>query len=280
MMRALPVLLLVAACADPLPSRSEVEGLRVLAIRADAPEIRPEQTTLLDALYADPFGQCVTVEGRKGPEPRLWPVWTACVDPPGDDPLRCLGREGSWTLAPAASTVLEIPEAIRPTGEATIGVALHLCCGAGVLAQAIPPVCQGQMAVAVRHVAVSLDPENENPEIATLSFGGVEIPRESEGIAIPQCPDGCPEYRVTVVPSDESTETIEDPPGTFGTEGLFAAFAADGDATFSRPFDDRGMLASDLQLPPFPDGESKRVWVVLHDDRGGVDYRVVRVQAR
>ncbi|MCC6621062.1 MAG: hypothetical protein IT385_07390 [Deltaproteobacteria bacterium] len=62
--------LLGVACDDPLPEAWQVDGFRVLAVRAEPPEVAPGTTVELDALVVDPTG---------GPPPRM--TWYACIMP-------------------------------------------------------------------------------------------------------------------------------------------------------------------------------------------------------
>lgn len=58
-----------AACLEDLPDPSRVDSLRVLAIRADPPEVSPGAQVTLEALVVDPLGRDVTLH------------WYACLLP-------------------------------------------------------------------------------------------------------------------------------------------------------------------------------------------------------
>lgn len=59
-----------AGCDDGLPSVTEVTDLRVLAVRAEPPEVAPGQSVALDALVVDPQGRAPTSI-----------KWYACIVP-------------------------------------------------------------------------------------------------------------------------------------------------------------------------------------------------------
>jgi len=67
--RLLIAALALTACDDGLPSPAEIVGFRVLAIRADTPEVAPGATVTLDALMVDPQGRTPTM------------AWYACIIP-------------------------------------------------------------------------------------------------------------------------------------------------------------------------------------------------------
>ena len=99
-----------AACQDPLPRRSIIVDLRLLAIVGDPPEALPGQTVQLSALVVDPEERPITYE------------WAACVVPTGaddDDPeydkQDCLlrlanGESGVTHLGTGETAEYTVPE--------------------------------------------------------------------------------------------------------------------------------------------------------------------------
>lgn len=67
---ALATAALLAACGADLPSSSHVDKLRVLAVRAEPPEVAPGQETVLTALTAQPLVPAA---------PPLSRLWLACA---------------------------------------------------------------------------------------------------------------------------------------------------------------------------------------------------------
>jgi len=89
MRRYIPIVLTLAlgvatcGCNDDLPVPSRVDGLRVLGIQADPPEVAPGDTVSLKALLVDADGRSIEA------------AWTACVVPErGTGPLGGAGETG------------------------------------------------------------------------------------------------------------------------------------------------------------------------------------------
>ena len=77
------VALLAVGCNDdPYPNKSEVNTVRILAVRADQPYAHPGETVKLDALVVD---------GRTSPPVPMTMWWfpLLCVDPPGGQYYDC-----------------------------------------------------------------------------------------------------------------------------------------------------------------------------------------------
>ena len=81
MRRVLALALTASAvgCGADLPPASLIEKLRVLAVRAEPPEVAPGQKSMLDVLAVEPPVQ--QLDG--GPPSPLSYVWLACTIPPG-----------------------------------------------------------------------------------------------------------------------------------------------------------------------------------------------------
>ncbi len=73
------LLLVLGGCSNDLPAASFVDKLRVLAVRAEPPEVAPGATTQLDFLAVEPLVQ--QLDGA-APSP-LSAVWLACALPTG-----------------------------------------------------------------------------------------------------------------------------------------------------------------------------------------------------
>jgi len=261
------IVLLFAGCADELPSPSDVDPaeLRVIAIRAEPPEIRPDGEAAL-SLVTGGFADDVDV------------AWTACLDPAGEDPLRCLDRtlgEGAWRAPNGLETRLVVPPDEAPRQTRSIGIVALVCRGSVGDNLHSPAICGERASVtAVKRVGLSDAPENENPAIDAVSIGGVEIPTDADGMSMDACVDPCPRYRIFVDPSDDSAQTI---PGAGRREALLASFAADA-GVLDPAFDDDAPFEA-FWTPP-PGSIDARIWIALHDDRGGVALRDVLVEAR
>jgi hypothetical protein len=109
MIRALAtvaVVLAAAGCSNDLPAASFIEKLRVLAVRANPPEVAPGEWTSLDVLAVEPRVQ--QLDG--GAAQPLSAVWLACTLPEGAATVTpCgvgggLGSGGGATLSPPSCT--------------------------------------------------------------------------------------------------------------------------------------------------------------------------------
>ena len=89
-MAALP-LLAAGACSNDLPAASFIDKLRVLAVRAEPPEVAPGDATALDLLVVEPLVQQLDGGGAVP----LTAVWLACALPPGTLTVAPCGIGGS-----------------------------------------------------------------------------------------------------------------------------------------------------------------------------------------
>ena len=109
---ALAAALSAAGCTDPWRTAPFVDGLRVLAIRAEPPDLAPGQATVLDAVVVDP----------RDPSRLNTLVWLVCdPDPSSLDQPACAqtdtlqaiegGGDGESALDPS-----NLPPGLRPLG--------------------------------------------------------------------------------------------------------------------------------------------------------------------
>src|SRR5690348_9407335 len=85
-------------CSGELPAQDRVEKLRVLAVRAEPPEVRPGETTVFDALTVIP--PAFPEGGVDGGAPHFSYLWMVCQEAAGAQaPTACgvtaLGNGGS-----------------------------------------------------------------------------------------------------------------------------------------------------------------------------------------
>ena len=187
--------LLLGGCSSDLPAASFIDKLRVLAVRATAPEIAPGETTTLDALAVEPL--VPSLDGG-APAPLSY-VWLACALPTGTltvapcgvgsglsastmppscadqpaAPLCLIGTDATVEYhgdpgalaAGAASTQLLLTVAVADTSAGAIGCLLDIAANDGLPAN--PDHC----VVALKRLTVS-DPAqrtaapNANPTLA------------------------------------------------------------------------------------------------------------------
>ena len=102
-----PVAILAATgCAGDLPPAFRVDKLRVLAVRAEPPEVAPGNASTLDALLALPPAR----PGDDGGSPAISRLWLACRQLPSASALVACGTGGSN----GAGGLL--PDDLRPDG--------------------------------------------------------------------------------------------------------------------------------------------------------------------
>jgi hypothetical protein len=98
--------LLALGCTAPLPAASFVDKLRVLAVRAEPPELAPGETAALDLLAVAPR----VAQDDAGAPRKLDVAWLACALPPG-----------AATIAPcAAASPTSLPPSCRDAPHAPV----------------------------------------------------------------------------------------------------------------------------------------------------------------
>ena len=239
----------LTGCSEPLTPQSVVSGLRVVAVRAVPPTAAPGDTVRLDALVVDPFGE----------DRSLTRLWAACVNPPGDNPARCLQVGVPTVLGDADSLQVQIPADALASGErGTLGVLLYLCAGGTPTITDTGVECVGPGAsqiLAVKRVRIEAAPANTNPAID-----------EGEMPVLDRCSRDCGPHLLTLLASPGAADSYEDA-GAQRTEELVSSWLATS-GELEAPF---GFGAeTDVEWVP-PDGEGLVLfWFALRDDRGGV----------
>jgi hypothetical protein len=146
--------------------QSLVEKLRILGIRVEPPEPRPDEKVIIEALYADPRGK-----GRK-----IDFSWCMCMIDKEEDPQKCI-VPGSGMCIPEDSPRMEfklpkeVGEMLRQSlkGEITITLFLRI-------------YAQGEEAIAIKRIPVSNKNKerNLNPKIIKIMMNGEVLEVEEE----------------------------------------------------------------------------------------------------
>lgn len=267
-MRALALLVVLAGCGEALTPQSQVDKLRILAMRADRPEVGPGETVNVAALWADPLG-----EGRD-----VWFVWAACTVGPGADPRAC-DPEGDDVQLLGVGVGLDTvqvdvtEDALEGRDEAMVLVTVLMC------ADELPDIeegCPGESVVAYKRITVSSNPApNQNPRISAVSIGGTVLD-DRDVVRVPLCPTGdCPGYEISVLAEEGSAETYvgETPEGEAETdeELLVSYFATGGQFSQVRSIDPANADFRVAWRAPKDTGPLT-YWFVLRDDRGGITW--------
>jgi hypothetical protein len=244
---------ILAACGANIADPAIVTGPRILAVRAEPPEVAPGGTVRLDALVVDTAGSTTSYTWSLC---ILDPVLGAgsCTDPAHLTPLST-GKTAVLTVP--ANALDAIPAAQRATG-ISLFVALHVQTAGGT--GLVRPD-------AIRSVRVSenLTP-NVNPSLEWVTIAGSERP-------FPLLPDSY--VTIETKASIGSVQTYVDiPTGVTVKEVLRVHwFVSDGDIGDSTTEPDH---ATGLESTVWhhTSTDPPQVWVVLYDGRGGIDWRV------
>jgi len=274
---ALACLLGAAACSEDLPPQSLVDKFRVLGVRADLPEASPGETVRVDALLADPFG-----EGRA-----VSYLWAACILGPAANTEACMDPEAAGIIGLGFAPEFSFVAPPLPEGEdsAQVLVVLLVCAGGtfvlptadGGEVSGFPECSGGDGATAYKRVTVRETPErNHNPRFADVAIDG--MPLGSDPLELPACAEGeCRGQTLTAAVTPESVERYIEV--AFGEpverrEAVYVSwFATSGSFERIRSGIDHLEVG---WTPPAGPG-TVDFWFVLHDGRGGTDWRSARV---
>ena len=294
--------LALVGCSLDLSSQSEVDGLRVLAVRAEPPEVNPGQSTTLDALMAYPPSSPTP--------PMLSYLWLACQPPVTQiAPMPCsfdVPDSGQLTLPtcaaePGASVCLigldqvvsYTPDATSlaagPTGSVNLMMVVAdqvvgsaVACAQGAMATGVP-ANPDHCIITVKQLTVSQSSTpNHNPTLASFTLGSASL---LDGTATFTLTPTAVTLAVTRTPGSAELvngvyETLE--VSFFATAGQIS----DSRTTFQPVVCDQACQALDPPLstsspwtPPTPQDAISYVyngkidfWAVVRDGRGGVGW--------
>ena len=261
-MRRLAMVLLLGACNKSFTPAEHVEGLRVLAIKAEPPEVAPGAMTTLTALAVDTTGAQIIVD------------WAACTEAalPGNGIVNpdCLQYASAPFLAPLGSggAIMATLPMIDPNTfappDASGGLYLPIRARTHTSADQVDTIYQMRLAQG--------QPPNHNPTLAgvfVVAGDGSTTPLDET--APPEVSLGQTlKLRATFTP--DSAETYTGQRGTLTEELRIAWFATGG--TFSEPV--TGPEKPDTvfsAVDPVPaSGATIDLWIVGRDERGGTDF--------
>ena len=298
--------LVVGGCANDLPAASFIDKLRVLAVRAEPPEIAPGETAALDVLAVEPL----VPQADGGPPQPLTAVWLACPLPAGTltvEPCRSgsgvtvigSGLTSKYTaaadaLAGAASTEILITVAVADTADGA-----ERCLG-DIANNDNRPTDPDHCVVSLKRLTVSdraqVPAPNRNPTLADFyatSPGGVTEPvDDDQGVWTAAAGPDQAAWTIAAHRSDDAAEKKSD--GTYEAltvswfttaghlDGGRSLYLPEGCSTPSSCADrvpetgaDTTWYAPTLeQAAPHVDASGRvAFWAVIRDDRGGVGWR-------
>ena len=271
---------IASACGGDMAKSSDIVNLRVLAIRADPPEVKaPEGTDIavvsVDALVVGGQG-AVTYDWSLCLVPGVLTEGVLCLDEDAEIPLG-QGRSASVPIPSLESVMANVPAEFQ-------GFTIDLSSGLPVQVQLTVGDESDRTVTAIKSVIVSehQDP-NQNPVLDGLSLDGVELVAGE----VTDLPVGIEEFELVPLWSETATETYVDDEGLEQTEGLLFSWYTDDESTdFDKERSDERVPDNTLKPGSFEvdDEAVTRVitlWLVARDDRGGVAWlsrqlRIVR----
>jgi hypothetical protein len=295
--------LALTGCDPDFDPGTQVDSLRVLAMRADAPFAHPGDTVHLSALSYDPAAR-----------PIQW-AWAACLGALGSSVENCLEQLGADAAAgelillaqgegvdnidvPLPADALEgIP--LQARSQAFAGIVSVACPGnLEVLSidTRIPFRCTDpqsgaeldlhDMVVSVKRLYFRETEVNQNPVIDNILFDGEVWPSDeikevdgciSDDFTYDDCKDTG--HEISTLVSPDSFEAGSDEFGRSFSENLII-----------QHYNTDGMFKDEVRLANHPEtkwsarkgssGNTLSLWFVVHDDRGGVSWTTRRVHVR
>jgi len=262
---------LFGACQSfPDPPVSFVEGLRVLGIKAEPPEVAAGGDSALTVLAVDTAGNAIAA------------TWTECFMPPLPGQTvnpDCIDAASAGSLPPAGSG-LDITVTMPQVTAESLGAPDAT---GGVYFPFIAQVTGGadQVSAVYRLRLAQGDAVNHNPAILSLDN------TDSSGAAAPLDPQAptpvtagqALSLSATIAP--DSAESYVRADGTTVSEVVTTSwFCTAGELSFEKTSDAQPVtvLHLDKRLPPA--GSTIDLWAVARDGRGGTDYthRVLLLQ--
>ena len=269
-MRRLAFVLLAVACNKSFTPAEHVEGLRVLAIKAEPPEAAPGAMTTLTALAVDTSGAPITID------------WAACTEPaqPGNGLVNpdCLQKDTAPFLValgtgdPIAATLPTIDPNTFAPADASGGLYLPVRARANTSGDRVDVIYQMRLAHGM--------PPNNNPSLAgifVVAADGSTTPLD-EAAPLDVTLGQTLKLRATFTPDSE--ETYMGQTSMLAEQLRVSWFSTAG--TFSEPVtgnDKPDTIWSAIAPLPAP-GAAIDLWIVGRDERGGTDFvhRTLRFQ--
>ena len=276
----LALVLLATGCEQDFVPASYVAGLRVLAVKAEPPELAAGESGTLTMLAVDPSGRAFDV------------TWDACLLYPGvaaEINPACLTSEAATDFVPLGQGLaasLTMPERdLEQLGlpDATLGFYLPVRARVRAADAAVDAIYR------VRY-SLGLVPPNRNPTLEGVYLvpGPKNAPVAPEEL-VPLDEASPPEVRVgdevvlRAIFTPDSAEDylmLEGDPAAGATRTVTEIlrvfwYATAGDFSDDATGGDRpdSVLRLTQRLPPVgPDGMAVDLWIVGREERGGTDY--------
>jgi len=304
-MRALLAILLLGACSNDFDPPSLVTGLRVLAIQAEPPELAPGQTTTLTILRAGPLPDGTTFH------------WDWCQKPlqtgqSGTINPDCVQNQTADYLVPIGDgeqIQFTMPDVAFDKGQlglpdATLGLYLPLRVWISFPGDAAP-LNQNPLKVFYRlrlHIAqftangqtiVNPSKPNQNPGLSGIfqeigpDGGMTDLQLDENGVLEAKAGSKVTLRTYVTAGSDEPYLALSGDPSSMmlmpqTEEPRFFWYAAAG--RYSEDVTGEPKPDTELDLGDgkhyAPTGEPFDIWVVVHEERGGVAWKHAQIVAK
>jgi hypothetical protein len=262
---------LAAGCKNEFERASYIGGLRVLAIKAEPPEVPPGGSTHLEALVVDPVTTAIEATWTACPQPSAGgsgaTVDVACLDPDGGVPRTPLGTG----LTATATMPMVTPEALGPP-DVTGGYYLPLV---------LDTAAAGETVQAVYLLRYGLGgPPNHNPHLNALQIVRPDGTFEDTDEAHPSTVAVGATVVLHATVTADSIEDYEAPDFAGGTHTVTETLRVSWFATGGRLISGNTpsgaaytWLVLDTHLPNPPSGGAPvDLYLVVRDERGGLDW--------
>lgn len=285
--------LLLVACGSDLADGSQIEKLRLLAVRADQPFAHPGEEVELQLLAAD-------ADAR----PLRYALAT-CTNPAGSTVQGCLdaldGPFQPLSLEDSRFSVAISPDVLRGasqyTQSAMVGAAVVACPGEieEGATSGIPIVCRDAdharlpieaFEVGVKRIFVRTEDRNENPEITRITWDGDDWPEDFVP-AVRACPNAKTDDIEDCAKNLRHAIRIESSPPEHGVDQYGATFTEQVVLQF---YATSGVFERPVRIANEPDNhwaaqrvdgqDTAQLWFVVRDDRGGVGWATRQVRVR
>lgn len=285
--------LMLVACGSDLDDGSQIDRLRLLALRADQPFAHPGEDVELQLVAADTSDRPVQY------------ALATCTNPASSNVQSCLAALDrpfeTRTLDDSRFTVAISPDVLERLSKnkqsAMVGAAIVACPGTieDGETSSVPIVCRGEdgvrlpideFEVGVKRIFVRTKDRNQNPEITRITWDGddwledlVPTARACANATTTDIEDCAKELRHAIsVESSPPEHGVDEFGASFTEQQVVQFYATDG--VFERavrvaeePDDHWAAQRSNGQ-------DMAQLWFVVRDDRGGVGWASRQVRLR
>jgi hypothetical protein len=258
-------ILVITGCSESkLPKYNLVSSLRVLAMKSALPEVNPgDPIPVVTTLVLDPDGG-----GRA-----ITYAWVGCMELPTTAPsrLQCTDAPDKISLGSATAST---PGANTIPATALTGVSTAQAFNGVNYIVSLTVTAGSETVTAFKRIVVSSKTtKNSNPSITALTRNGVTL---NDGDAVGS---GATTLAATIPTSSYENYTFMDAGLTghnVSEDLLITWFTTDGTMDTARTF--AGKQSNGWTAPSPKTRTTVQLAVVIHDGRGGIDWKTISLQ--